>query len=104
MVTPEAEAGIVAAFHYIQERSPSNAAKWLTGLYQCIDTLERMPSRCALARECQYFEAELRQLLFKSHRIIFRVEDVEKIVRVLYVLHAKQRAAGEPDGDETAQE
>jgi plasmid stabilization system protein ParE len=55
-----------------------------------------MPERCALARENEYFEDELRQLLFKSHRIIFRVERSERIVRVLYVRHGRQRAIGEP--------
>jgi plasmid stabilization system protein ParE len=95
IVTPEAEEGIVSAFEYINERSPENAAKWLRGLYLEINTLETVPERCSLARENEYFEGTLRQLLFKSHRIIFRVEQAEKIVRVLYVRHGKQRTAGE---------
>ena len=99
IVTPEAEAGIFSAFEYINGRSPGNAAKWLRGLYREIDTLETVPERCSLARENEYFEDTLRQLLFKSHRIIFRVEQAEKIVRVLYVRHGKQRTVGEPDNE-----
>jgi plasmid stabilization system protein ParE len=94
IVTPEAEAGIVSAFEYINDRSPENAAKWLRGLYREIDTLETTPDRCSFARENEYLEGTLRQLLFKSHRIIFRVEQAEKIVRVLYVRHGKQKAVG----------
>lgn len=97
LVTPEAEAGIVSAFEYINERSPENAAKWLRGLYRKIHTLETVPERCSLARENEYFEGMLRQLLFKSHRIIFRVEQAEKIVRVLYVRNGKQRTVGEQE-------
>src|SRR5437016_5205037 len=100
MVTPEAEAGIVRAFQYIFSHSPHNAGKWLRALYGKIDTLERMPAPCSLAREDEYFEETLRQLLFKSHRIIFRIEEASKIVRVLYVRHAKQRTIGEPPGED----
>ena len=103
IVTPEAEIGIVSAFDHINQRSPENAAKWLRGLYRHIDTLETMPERCARARENEYFEGTLRQLLFKSHRIIFRVEKAERIVRILYVLHGKQRTIGATD-DEAAEE
>jgi plasmid stabilization system protein ParE len=99
IVTPEAEAGIVSAFQYINERSPGNAAKWLRGLYREIDTLETMPERCSLARENEYFEDTLRQLLFQSHRIIFRVEQAERIVRVLYMRDGKQRSVGESDSE-----
>ena len=64
IVTPEAETGIVTAFQYILERSPSNAEKWLRALYKKIDSLEQMPERCPLARENEYFEDTLRHLVF----------------------------------------
>ena len=96
LVTPEAEAGIVSAFHYIQQRALASAAKWLSGLYKKINTLERMPRRCASARESLYFGENLRQLAYKSHRAVFRIEETNSIVRVLHFLHAKQQAAGEP--------
>src|SRR5437762_1748091 len=59
---PEAEKGIRTSFQYIHERAPLNAARWLQGLYDQIDTLERLPERCAFARERQYLEEDLRQL------------------------------------------
>jgi plasmid stabilization system protein ParE len=104
IVTPEAEAGIVAAFQYILERSPLNAEKWLRALYKKIDSLEQMPERCPLARENEYFEDTLRHLVFKSHRIIFRIDEAKRSVQVLYVRHAKQRAVGEPIDDDTGEE
>ena len=95
IVTPEAQAGIRQAFAYIQERAPLNAARWLQGLYKQIDTLERFPERCAFAREREYLEEDLRQLIFKSHRIVFRIGEKQNMVQVLYVRHAKRRAVGE---------
>jgi plasmid stabilization system protein ParE len=100
IVTPEAQAGIRESFAYVQERSPLNAARWLQALYQEIDTLEKFPERCAFAREREYLDDRLRQLVFKSHRIVFAVEKKEKRVYVVYVRHARRRAVGEPAGDE----
>ena len=105
VVTPEAESEIVSAFEYIYLRSPQNATKWLRALYKKIDTLEGMPERCPIARENEYFDETLRQLIFKTHRIIFRVEKAKKIVRVLYVRHGRQRTMGEPEhADEAGDE
>ena len=97
IVTPEAQAGIRESFNYIHERAPLNAARWLQGLYQHIDTLERNPERCTFARERAYLEDDIRQLVFKSHRIVFRVDRVQRTVYVLHVRHAKRRAIGDPE-------
>lgn len=94
LLTPEAEAGIQSAFDYIQNESPPAAARWLQDLYNAIVTLETLPERCSVAREQEYFDEDLRQLLFKSHRIVFRIEP-ENIVRVLHVRHSKRRTLGE---------
>lgn len=103
IVTPEAQAGIREAFEYIHERAPLNAVRWLRALYRQVDTLERFPRRCPRARECEYLEEELRQLLFHSHRIVFRVDIPLKTVYMLHVRHAKQQTIGSPP-DEDADE
>jgi plasmid stabilization system protein ParE len=95
IVTPEAQTGIRESFAHIHERSPLNAARWLQALYDKIDTLETFPERCAFARERQYLDEDLRQLVFKSHRIVFAVKKSEKRVYVVHVRHAKRRAVGE---------
>ncbi|MEP7355330.1 MAG: type II toxin-antitoxin system RelE/ParE family toxin [Acidobacteriota bacterium] len=95
IVTPQAQSDILSAFGYIHERSPLNATRWIQQLYREIDSLESLPERCGHAREQEYLDAPLRQLLFKSHRIIFSVERTIAAVYVLHVRHAKQRAVGE---------
>ncbi len=100
IVTPEAQEGIRNSFEYIYERAPLNAARWLRKLYRQIDTLEGSPARCGFAREREYLEEGLRQLLFKSHRVIFRIDEARKAVYVLHVRHASRRAIGEvQDGE-----
>jgi plasmid stabilization system protein ParE len=46
-----------------------------------------MPKRCGHAREAEDFGLDLRQLVFKSHRIVFRIDEAARIVRVLRVIH-----------------
>lgn len=98
-MTPTAEAELRSAFQYIHLQAPLNAARWLKGIYKAIDTLELFPTRCGIAREAQYLNADLRQYIFKSHRIVFIIDEPAKTVRVLYVRHASMRAVGEPDRD-----
>lgn len=99
-ITPEAEANIHESFIYIRERSPINADRWLAGIQRKISTLSSFPNRCARAREHAYFpKRNLRQLIYKSHRIIFEVEAKARIVRIVYVRHAARRSIGEPDED-----
>ena len=95
IVTPEAQTGVRESFLYIHERSPLNAARWLRTLYKKIETLARMPERCGSAREQEYLEEDLRQLVFKSHRIVFQIDKPQKTVWVLWVRHAKRRAIGD---------
>ncbi len=87
-VTSEVEEEIQKAFSYIFERSQRNAIKWLRGLYQAIDTLETMPSRCALIRENEAFHIEVRNLLYESHRLIFTINEERNIVEVHAFRHA----------------
>ena len=89
-ITDEVDASIRRSFSYIYERSPQNAINWLRGLYQAIDTLETMPERCPLIREHEAFEAEVRNLVYHSHRIIFTVNDEASIVEVHAFRHGAQ--------------
>lgn len=104
VISSEAEENIYSAFRYIDDRAPRNAERWLRGLYSSIATLETFPRRCSFARERKYFKEELRQLIYKSHRIVFYVEDARSIVHIVYFLHGKQRAVGEPIRSESNDE
>jgi plasmid stabilization system protein ParE len=87
-ITPTAEQEIREAFAYIHREAPRRAQIWLP--------LETYPNRCAVAPESEHLGFELRHLLFKSHRIIFWVEERARMVRILGVRHAARQALGEP--------
>lgn len=64
IIQPEAEQGIKEAYYWISSYSPRNARSWLEGIYKAIMTLEQMPLRCSVAFENNFFEEEIRQLLY----------------------------------------
>lgn len=97
----EARDEAVDAAGYIADQGyPENAARWYKGLESAIASLSTMPHRCEHAREHALFPGiELRQLIFKSHRIIFTVR--ENQVHVLHVRHVAradlESLSDEPD-------
>jgi plasmid stabilization system protein ParE len=100
-ISPKAQAHIIAAYAYISDRSPLNGAKWFREVYEKIESLERFPRRFGFAREQSHLDPsiEIRQLIYKSHRIGFWVDDRSKTVHVLFVRHSAMRAIELLDDD-----
>lgn len=95
LFAPEAREEALAAAEYIAARSPLNATRWYEGLERTLKTLGSMPCRCPVAPEIAALGQELRHRVYKSHRIIFRVEEDSRTVRILHIRHARRRAIGE---------
>lgn len=100
LLTPAAHIQALAAAEYIARASPRNAERWYEGLQKAVLSLELLPHRCGAARETEFCDEDLGQFIYKSHRVIFRIEERQKIVRILHVRHAAQRAIGEPPGSD----
>ena len=83
----EARDEAVEAAGYIADQGyPETALRWYDGLEEAIASLASMPARCPHAREHGLIpHVELRQLIFKSHRLIFTIRGDE--VHVLHVRH-----------------
>jgi plasmid stabilization system protein ParE len=88
LIQPPAEDDAEAAYLYIQERAPQAAEAWLAGLLAAVETLSTMPERCALAPENDAFAEEIRQLLYRSHRVLFTIRGAE--VHILHIRHVAQ--------------
>jgi plasmid stabilization system protein ParE len=86
---PGAQAEAEAAFLWIWRDSPASAFRWQNGLEDAIDSLERFPERCPLAPESDVLEIQVRQLLYKSHRVLFVID-----AKTVYVLHVRHAARG----------
>jgi len=83
-----------AAMYIRDKSSPETALRWREGLMEAVYSLTKLPHRCGYARENGYVrKRELRQLLYKSHRVIYTVIDDE--VHILRVRHQRQDELGE---------
>jgi plasmid stabilization system protein ParE len=93
-LTAKAEADAYAAYEHIREVAPRSAEKWLIGLFALIQTLDEMPSRCALIPEAEEVGHPARQLLYGkrsgTYRIIFDIQEQSEEgprIRVLRIRH-----------------
>ena len=84
---PEARYEALEVANYIAEHgSPEIALRWYEGLEAAVGSLAETPASHGYAREHGAFPGvELRQLVFKSHRLIFTIRDEE--VHVLHIRH-----------------
>jgi plasmid stabilization system protein ParE len=99
IITPIAEANVVEAFAFIHQRAPLNSERWIRALYKAIHELEEFAGH-SRAPESDYLGFELRHKLFKSHRIVYSINEQEQLIHVHYVRHGAQRAVGEPPGED----
>ena len=98
IIQPPAKQDIEAAYLYLRQNAPAISEKWLAGLERAIRSLERLPTRCGVARESPAFSEVIRQLLYGKRKGVYRVLFVVRgrTVRVLHVRHAS-RDAMNPD-------
>jgi len=87
---PEARDEALDAAGYIAEHgSPEIALRWYEGLEAALDSLASMAAQHGYAREHgTLLGVELRQIVVKSHRLIFLIRGGE--VHVLHVRHVAQ--------------
>lgn len=72
---------------YIAERDPTAAYRWAQGLFDAVKVLGRFPLRGRVVPEAN--RTEIRELIFRNHRIVYRVSPRE--VEVLTVRRARRR-------------
>ena len=82
---------IQAASYIAEQGAPETAQRWYEGLVEVVQSLEQWPKRFAPARENEAFaDVELRQVVYKSHRLVFAV--LGDTVHVLHIRHVAQQS------------
>lgn len=69
-------------------QEPEIAEKLLDDIENAIFSLEQLPNRCPLRKTGAYANGSHRQLMVKSYCIVFRVDEMTKLVTVLTVRYA----------------
>jgi plasmid stabilization system protein ParE len=88
VMQPPAEEDAEETYLFIRREAPAAAEAWLDGLLAALETLSTMPERCPLAPEADAFEEEIRQLLYRSFRVLFTIRSTR--VHVLHIRHGAQ--------------
>ena len=98
-MSPEARQDLLAAARYIADssRSLDVAQAWFDGMVAAVMGLADMPRSNSLARENDGFEEEVRQKIFKSHRMLYTIHDSIGLVLVHRIWHTAQDDAGSDD-------
>jgi plasmid stabilization system protein ParE len=86
---PRAQADVESIVRFLAERSPQGATSWRVRWEQVLEQLRTGPLKCGLAPESSRYDAEIRQLLFKTrrgrtYRALFTV-----VGRGVYILHVR---------------
>jgi plasmid stabilization system protein ParE len=89
---PRARSDITATASWLARSSPTAAARWRTSLFRIVENLETDPNRYPAADEAADLGVELRELLYRRHRNVYRVLFTidGETVNVHRVRHASQ--------------
>lgn len=96
-VMPRAIEDITDYADFIFEDSPSRSQAWLLGVWDTIFSLQEMPERYAVIAESEQIGADVRDVGFQSHRIVFEVERESMTVNVLRVYGMAQSSIESSD-------
>ncbi len=100
------EADLDACFLRLSRISPEAARRWQVGILDACFSLSLFPRRCPAAPEAPSFGREVRQLLYRQGRSVYRIlytifdatEDSSGVVRILRVRRGARQEA-DADGE-----
>ncbi|MBA3484615.1 MAG: type II toxin-antitoxin system RelE/ParE family toxin [Pirellulales bacterium] len=91
IIQPPAFDDLDETYVYLAKRySPESAGAWHSGCIDAMQALVDQPQRHALARESAKLGVEIRQMLYRRHRSVYRILFTieQSAVRVLCIRHA----------------
>ena len=90
VISEDAQREIEAYAVYISGDDPRAATRWASDVQTALESLREMPARCPVVREARLARTGFRHLLVHSHRILFRVDDEVRAVRIIRFVHQRQ--------------
>jgi len=73
------------------KRDVVGAERRWNGLLDALFSLERQPGRGSLVAEAALRTRGLRQILYKSQRVVFDLDEQREVVRILRIYHGTRR-------------
>lgn len=94
VIARAAEDAIAAQVEYLKQQSapPDRVDRWLTGLFDLIDSLNELPRRFPVAEAVTAAAGfEVRRVNYADYAVFFRVNDAQALVEVIAFRHGRQR-------------
>ena len=98
-ITDPARDDIDNSVAFIAQKSQSAARKWKTELQALILSLQEMPGRFAVIPEATDLGIPYRSAPHHSHRVVFRIDELNNTVYVVRVYHGSRRPLSSEDID-----
>lgn len=96
-LSPRALRDIEFTYLHLVEIDPNYVVAWFNGVESAIESLSQYPLRCSLAFESDFFNFDLRQLVYgkgpAAYRILFSVRG--DVVQVHHFRHCRQEPVSE---------
>ena len=90
-----AQADVERIYRWVTSEAPERGPDWFEELIESVDSLERFPARCPMAREANESKQGIRCLLFgKRHgvyRILYETDERRRTVWILHIRHGARR-------------
>ena len=100
ILADSAQADAEAIYSWVVGEAPGRGPEWFEALMEALNSLEKLPARCALARETKESKRRIRCLLFGKrrgvYRILYEIDETRKTVWILHLRHGARQDLG-PD-------
>ena len=82
------------AHDWIARHSPARAETWYRGLFEAIETLKTLPTRCPVISESPALGEDVRELLYGKRRGVYRIIFSIRgdVIRILSIWHGARGA------------
>jgi len=76
-------------YKYYSENSIHYAEHFLEDFYNSLESLREFPKMYGIIPQLE--KHNIRKLLFKDYRILYQVEENKELIKIVAILHSKQR-------------
>ncbi len=89
---PQALKDLDAIEAYYLDASPGYAPVFVAGVFERIQSLEKMPEMGPMVPEIQ--DLAIRELLYRGYRVIYLFDKEDEVVEILTIVHTSKSFGG----------
>ncbi|TFG20384.1 MAG: type II toxin-antitoxin system RelE/ParE family toxin [Promethearchaeota archaeon] len=88
-ISEKAKRQLKNIYNYYSENSIQYAEHFLEDFYIKIESLKEFPKMYGIIPQLE--QHNIRRLLFKDYRILYQVDENNELIKIVAILHSKQR-------------